>query len=90
MTEDQTGRTDNPPDTRQDATGTNPEEGVSGVSDSKGGEEYAEQTEAGHHEEGEESGAGRPTATADARRSTGVNPGGSDTIDESMPNLPPA
>ncbi|MBJ7603087.1 MAG: hypothetical protein JF888_07865 [Candidatus Dormibacteraeota bacterium] len=89
MTEDQTGRTDNPPDTTQDATGTNPEERLSGVSDSKGGEEYAKQTEAGHHEEAE-TGAGRPAGTADARRSTGINPGGADTIDESMPDMPPA
>ncbi len=74
----------------QDETGTTDKEQISGVSQGKGGEEYAQQTEAGQHEEGEESGAGRPTATADARRSTGVNPGGADNIDESMPGMPPA
>jgi hypothetical protein len=37
-----------------------------------------------------ETGAGRPTARAYARKSTGINPEARNPIDPSMPNLPPA
>lgn len=37
-----------------------------------------------------ESGAGRPTGTGTARRSTGINPGPKNPIDPRMPSFSPA
>ena len=45
--------------------------------------------EPGHINLGQ-TGAGRPTGKATARRSTSINPEARDPIDPRMPNLPPA
>ena len=69
--------------------GTNSKEEISGPSPSRRGEEIAKGHEAGQHDAGQ-TGAGRPAGTADARRSTSINPEDENPVSEDSPNLPPA
>jgi hypothetical protein len=75
---------------REHPTGTTGKERVSGVSETRGGESIGlHEGEPGHRPAGT-TGAGRPAATPDARRSTGINPKAENPIDPSMPPLFPA
>lgn len=72
------------------STGTTERERISGASETRGGETVGlSEQEAGYRGD-RPTGAGRPSARATARRSTGINPAAEDPIDPRMPAIFPA
>lgn len=71
-------------------TGTMREERVSGTGETREGETVGlSELEAGYRRD-RPTGAGRPSARATARRSTGINPAAENPIDPRMPAIFPA